>query len=199
MSRPLSPMSLPAPKQLKFTPGIVNGSISESASFLDHTRKVVFLLAAIFFMWLFCLFNKLKCQWIQMVPVGQLSIKKLAAVGQSGKLWRWKRSHHQWLLQFKWKWQKPWKLSEWIKHSDETIMRSRPRRHALVDIIWQHLCTSFLYPVHIWQPCMVWHKAGQGHELLQVIIWLESCWLNIRKQSSFLQQSLSSLNYSNKS
>lgn len=109
MSRPLSPMSLPAPKQLKFTPGIVNGSISESASFLDHTRK--------------------------MVPVGQLSIKKLAAVGQSGKLWRWKRSHHQWLLQFKWKWQKPWKLSEWIKHSDETIMRSRPRRHALVDII----------------------------------------------------------------
>ncbi|KAJ4714826.1 Kinesin-like protein [Melia azedarach] len=109
MSGPLSPMSLPAPKQLKFTPGIVNGSVRESAAFLDQTRK--------------------------MVPVGHLSMKKLATVGQSGKLWRWKRSHHQWLLQFKWKWQKPWKLSEWIKHSDETIMRSRPRPQALVDII----------------------------------------------------------------
>ncbi|KAH9663692.1 kinesin-like protein KIN-4A [Citrus sinensis] len=101
MSGPLSPVSLPAPKQLKFTPGIVNGSVRESAAFVDQTRK--------------------------MVPVGHLSMKKLATVGQPGKLWRWKRSHHQWLLQFKWKWQKPWKLSEWIKHSDETIMKSRPR------------------------------------------------------------------------
>ncbi|KAI9089302.1 hypothetical protein K1719_029581 [Acacia pycnantha] len=107
MSGPLSPMSLPAPKQLKFTSGIVNGSVRESAAFLDETRK--------------------------MIPFGQLSTKKLAAVGQAGKLWRWKRSHHQWLLQFKWKWQKPWKLSEWIKHSDETIMRSRPRALASID------------------------------------------------------------------
>ncbi|KAK1587858.1 hypothetical protein Q3G72_017552 [Acer saccharum] len=106
---PLSLMSLPAPKQLKFTPGIVNGSDRESAAFLDQTRK--------------------------MVPVGNLSMKKLATLGQTGKLWRWKRSHHQWLLQFKWKWQKPWKLSEWIKHSDETIMRSRPRQQALIDMI----------------------------------------------------------------
>lgn len=68
-----------------------------------------------------------------MVPVGQLSMKKLAVVGQAGKLWRWKRSHHQWLLQFKWKWQKPWRLSEWIRHSDETIMRARPRPHVLTD------------------------------------------------------------------
>ncbi|GAU42173.1 hypothetical protein TSUD_305180 [Trifolium subterraneum] len=67
-----------------------------------------------------------------MKPIGQLSMKKLAIVGQaSGKLWRWKRSHHQWLLQFKWKWQKPWRLSEWIRHSDETIMRARPRSQAL--------------------------------------------------------------------
>ncbi|XP_044469978.1 kinesin-like protein KIN-4A isoform X1 [Mangifera indica] len=109
MSEPLSPVSLPAPKQLKFTPGIANGSIKESAAFLDQTRK--------------------------MVPVGHLSMKKLATIGQTGKLWRWKRSHHQWLLQFKWKWQKPWKLSEWIKHSDETIMRSRPRQQALIDVI----------------------------------------------------------------
>ncbi|KAJ7942434.1 Kinesin-like protein [Quillaja saponaria] len=109
MSGPLSPMLLPAPKQLKFTPGIVNGSVRESATFLDETRK--------------------------MVPIGQLSTKKMANVGQTGKLWRWKRSHHQWLLQFKWKWQKPWKLSEWIKHSDETIMRSRPRPQALIDVM----------------------------------------------------------------
>lgn len=68
---------------------------------------------------------------MQMVPIGQLSMKKLAIVGQaSGKLWRWKRSHHQWLVQFKWKWQKPWRLSEWIRHSDETIMRARPRSQA---------------------------------------------------------------------
>ncbi|KAG6767000.1 hypothetical protein POTOM_028179 [Populus tomentosa] len=106
MSGHLSPMLLPAPKQLKFTPGIVNGPARESVAFLDQTGKIV--------------------------PVGHLSMKKLAALGQTGKLWRWKRSHHQWLLQFKWKWQKPWKLSEWIKHSDETIMRSRPRSQALV-------------------------------------------------------------------
>ncbi|PRQ48038.1 putative plus-end-directed kinesin ATPase [Rosa chinensis] len=106
MSGPLSPISLPAPKQLKFTPGIVSSSVQESATFLNQTRKLV--------------------------PVGQLSMKKLATVGQAGKLWRWKRSHHQWLLQFKWKWQKPWKLSEWIKHSDETLIRSRPRPQAQI-------------------------------------------------------------------
>ncbi|GLT50118.1 hypothetical protein SLA2020_236260 [Shorea laevis] len=108
LSSPLSPISLPAPKQVKFTPGVVSGSVGEVAV-VDQKRK--------------------------MAPVGQLSMKKLATVGQTGKLWRWKRSHHQWLLQFKWKWQKPWKLSEWIKHNDETIMRSRPRAQALVEII----------------------------------------------------------------
>ncbi|KAK8673137.1 hypothetical protein V6N13_111491 [Hibiscus sabdariffa] len=41
LSGPLSPASLPAPKQLKFTPGFVNGSIRESATFLDQTRKKV--------------------------------------------------------------------------------------------------------------------------------------------------------------
>ncbi|KAJ4965283.1 hypothetical protein NE237_017132 [Protea cynaroides] len=102
MSGPLSPMSVPAQKQLKYTAGIANGSLRESAAFLDQSRK--------------------------MVPIGQLSMKKLAVVGQAGKLWRWKRSHHQWLLQFKWKWQKPWRLSEWIRHSDETIVRARPRQ-----------------------------------------------------------------------
>ncbi|KAA8531670.1 hypothetical protein F0562_006613 [Nyssa sinensis] len=104
-----SPVSLPAPKQLKYTAGIANGSVRESVAFLDESRK--------------------------MIPMGQLTMKKLAVVGQAGKLWRWKRSHHQWLLQFKWKWQKPWKLSEWIKHSDETIMRSRPRTQALADMM----------------------------------------------------------------
>ncbi|KAJ4962505.1 hypothetical protein NE237_022444 [Protea cynaroides] len=105
MSGPLSPMSVPAQKQLKYTAGIANGSVRDSAVSLDQTRK--------------------------MVPIGQLSMKKLAVVGQGGKLWRWKRSHHQWLLQFKWKWQKPWRLSEWIRHSDETIVRARPRNAEL--------------------------------------------------------------------
>uniref|UniRef100_A0A2N9GY49 Kinesin motor domain-containing protein n=1 Tax=Fagus sylvatica TaxID=28930 RepID=A0A2N9GY49_FAGSY len=108
MSGPLSPMSVPAQKQLKYTPGIANGSVRESAAFIDQRK---------------------------MVPIGQLSMKKLAVVGQAGRLWRWKRSHHQWLVQFKWKWQKPWRLSEWIRHSDETIMRSRPRPQALPDMM----------------------------------------------------------------
>ncbi|XP_075082311.1 kinesin-like protein KIN-4A isoform X4 [Nicotiana tabacum] len=109
MSGPPSPIPVPAQKQLKYSAGIANASIREAAAFIDQTRK--------------------------MVPLGQLSMKKLTVAGQGGKLWRWKRSHHQWLLQFKWKWQKPWKLSEWIRHSDETIMRSRPRTQALPDIM----------------------------------------------------------------
>lgn len=105
MNGPLSPISVPAQKQLKYTAGIANGSVRESTAFIDQTRK--------------------------MVPIGHLPTKKLAVIGQSGKLWRWKRSHHQWLVQFKWKWQKPWRLSEWIRHSDETIMRAKPRLQAL--------------------------------------------------------------------
>ncbi|XWS14738.1 hypothetical protein CRYUN_Cryun35bG0034200 [Craigia yunnanensis] len=107
MNGSLSPMSVPAQKQLKYSPGIVNVPARESAAFIDQTRK--------------------------MVPLGQLPMKKLIAIGQAGngKLWRWKRSHHQWLVQFKWKWQKPWRLSEWIRHSDETIIRARPRSQAL--------------------------------------------------------------------
>ncbi|CAK7337713.1 unnamed protein product [Dovyalis caffra] len=46
MSGPLSPMSLPAPKQLKFTPGIVNGSARESVAFLDKTGKAIYALSA---------------------------------------------------------------------------------------------------------------------------------------------------------
>ncbi|CAH2064513.1 unnamed protein product [Thlaspi arvense] len=56
-------------------------------------------------------------------------MKAMKKMGQSGKLWKWKRSHHQWLLQFKWKWQKPWKLSEWIKHNDETTMLFMSKTH----------------------------------------------------------------------
>ncbi|XP_011074401.1 kinesin-like protein KIN-4A [Sesamum indicum] len=112
MSGPLSPIPVPAQKQLKYTPGIANGSVRELAAFMDQTRK--------------------------MVPIGHLSMKKLALAGHGGKLWRWKRSHHQWLLQFKWKWQKPWRLSEWIKHSDETIMRARPRPQSLPDVMYRN-------------------------------------------------------------
>ncbi|XP_038985794.1 kinesin-like protein KIN-4A isoform X2 [Phoenix dactylifera] len=101
-STPLSPVALPAQKQLKYTAGIANSPSKGTATF-----------------------NK---QPLKMVPIGHLSMgKKTAVVGKAGKLWRWKRSHHQWLLQFKWKWQKPWKLSAWIRHSDETIMRARAR------------------------------------------------------------------------
>ncbi|KAK8996875.1 hypothetical protein V6N11_020371 [Hibiscus sabdariffa] len=107
MNGSLSPMSVPAQKQLKYSPGIANGPTRESAAFIDQTRM--------------------------MVSLGQLPMKKLVAIGQAGngKLWRWKRSHHQWLVQFKWKWQKPWRLSEWIRHSDETIIRTRSRSQAL--------------------------------------------------------------------
>ncbi|KAH9315380.1 hypothetical protein KI387_024007, partial [Taxus chinensis] len=56
------------------------------------------------------------------VSMGPVGGTKLAG-GQTGKLWRWKRSHQQWMLQFKWKWQKPWRLSEWIRHNDETMTR----------------------------------------------------------------------------
>ncbi|KAL0714007.1 hypothetical protein Bca4012_020985 [Brassica carinata] len=56
-------------------------------------------------------------------------MKAMKKMGQSGKLWKWKRSHHQWLLQFKWKWQKPWKLSEWIKQNDETAMLFMSKTH----------------------------------------------------------------------
>ncbi|GJN12916.1 hypothetical protein PR202_ga31241 [Eleusine coracana subsp. coracana] len=103
---PLSPVAVPAQKQLKYSAGIVNSPSKGIA-----------------------IFNK---DHLKMIPIAQLSVgKKVSISAQSGKLWRWKRSHHQWLLQFKWKWQKPWKLSEMIRHSDETISRARPRPQLL--------------------------------------------------------------------
>lgn len=101
-STPASPIPAPAQKQLKYTPGIANDRGREAPFFTNQPLK--------------------------MIPLGQSSMgKKIAAAGQGGKLWRWKRSHHRWLMQFKWKWQKPWRLSELIRHSDETIMRTKPR------------------------------------------------------------------------
>ncbi|KAJ8772897.1 hypothetical protein K2173_028074 [Erythroxylum novogranatense] len=105
MNGPVSPISVPAQKQLKYTPGIASGSVRESAAFIDKTRK--------------------------MVPLGQMPSRRLSGSGQGGRLWRWKRSHHQWLLQFKWKWQKPWRLSEMIRQSDETIIKAKPRPQSL--------------------------------------------------------------------
>ena len=103
---PLSPVAVPAQKQLKYSAGIVNSPSKGIAAFNKQQPK--------------------------MVPIAQLLVgKKVSIAGQSGKLWRWKRSHHQWLLQFKWKWQKPWKLSEMIRHSDKTITRARPRPQLL--------------------------------------------------------------------
>nr|GMD93830.1 kinesin-like protein KIN-4A isoform X1 [Ipomoea batatas] len=112
MTGALSPMPVPAQKQLKYTAGIANALVTESASFVNQSRK--------------------------MVPMGEVSMKKLTIIGQGGKLWRWKRSHHQWLLQFKWKWQKPWRLSELIRQSDETIVRAKPRTLALPNIKRSH-------------------------------------------------------------
>ncbi|OIS97045.1 kinesin-like protein kin-4a [Nicotiana attenuata] len=104
-SGPLSPVPVRAQKQLKYSAGIASASFREAATSIDQTRK--------------------------MEQLGQLSMKKPKAAGQGGKLWRCKRSHHQWLLQFKWKWQKPWRLSEWIRHDNETMMRARHRKRAL--------------------------------------------------------------------
>ncbi|EFJ10856.1 hypothetical protein SELMODRAFT_127100 [Selaginella moellendorffii] len=48
---------------------------------------------------------------------------------QTGKLWKWKQSHQQrWSFHFKWKWQKPWRLSEWVRHGEESIERVRPSK-----------------------------------------------------------------------
>ncbi|KAI4366448.1 hypothetical protein MLD38_022323 [Melastoma candidum] len=58
MSGPLSPVSVPAQKQLKYTPGIVNGSSRDSAAFMDR----------------------------KMVPLGHHSMLR-STVGQAGKLW----------------------------------------------------------------------------------------------------------------
>lgn len=43
-SGPLSPIPVPAQKQLKYTAGIANGSYRESAAFVDQTRKVQLIL-----------------------------------------------------------------------------------------------------------------------------------------------------------
>lgn len=99
-STPSSPLPVPAQKQLKYTAGIVNSPNKQIASLSS----------------------------MKLIPIGQFPTANKLTIGRhSGKLWRWKRSHHQWLLQFKWKWQKPWRLSELIRHSDETIMRPKPR------------------------------------------------------------------------
>ncbi|KAI7730932.1 hypothetical protein M8C21_032489 [Ambrosia artemisiifolia] len=63
----------------------------------------------------------------KMIPMEHVPMKKLPLGEQTGKISRWKRSHDEWLVQFKWKWQKPWKLSQLIRscdqirNSDETL------------------------------------------------------------------------------
>ena len=154
MSGPLSPVSVPAQKQLKYTPGIANGSVRETAAFIDQTRKVSLLLLLLPLRAWICVVawpRKWDVLWVQMVPLGQLSMKTLAVAGQGGKLWRWKRSHHQWLLQFKWKWQKPWRLSELIRHSDETVLRAKPRQQVLPRKVWCSVVTRLFLPdTHLW-------------------------------------------------
>ncbi|KAI3669796.1 hypothetical protein L6452_41208 [Arctium lappa] len=55
----------------------------------------------------------------KMVPIAHVCMKKLPLGEQKGKVSRWRRSHDEWLIQFKWKWQKPWKLSQLIRIGDE--------------------------------------------------------------------------------
>lgn len=57
MSGALFTRSLPAPKQLKFTPGIANGSVKESPTLLNPTQKVTYLINATL---VFCIFSLLK-------------------------------------------------------------------------------------------------------------------------------------------
>ncbi|KAK9067039.1 hypothetical protein SSX86_014363 [Deinandra increscens subsp. villosa] len=62
----------------------------------------------------------------KMIPMSHVSMKKLPLDEQQiGKISRWRRSHDEWLIQFKWKWQKPWKLSnlisDQIRNSDEKL------------------------------------------------------------------------------
>ncbi|KAI3777124.1 hypothetical protein L1987_46918 [Smallanthus sonchifolius] len=59
----------------------------------------------------------------KMIPMAHMSMKKLPLGEQMGKISRWRRSHDEWLIQFKWKWQKPWKLSHLIKTSDQVRNR----------------------------------------------------------------------------
>ncbi|KAK1363794.1 kinesin-like protein KIN-4A [Heracleum sosnowskyi] len=93
-----SPRFLPAEKQSKYKAGIVNKPIGDSTALTDSKKE--------------------------MRSIESLSSEKMRYLRQGGKLWRWKRSHHQWLLQFKWRWQKPWKLLQLLKHSDEIALSS---------------------------------------------------------------------------
>ncbi|XP_076933873.1 kinesin-like protein KIN-4A [Bidens hawaiensis] len=52
----------------------------------------------------------------KMIPIAHVLMKKLPLGEQMMN--RWRRSHDEWLIQFKWKWQKPWKLSHLIKTND---------------------------------------------------------------------------------
>lgn len=53
-------MSVPAQKQLKYTPGIANGSARELAAFVDHARKVGVVPELNFILEVVFLFLKLK-------------------------------------------------------------------------------------------------------------------------------------------
>ena len=56
-------------------------------------------------------------------------VRRQISVQRPGKLSRWRRSHHRWLLEFKWRWQKPWSLSEVIRQSDHIAPRTWPLPH----------------------------------------------------------------------
>lgn len=80
----------------------------------------------------------------KMRSIKSLSSEEMRYIRQGGKLWRWKRSHHQWLLQFKWRWQKPWKLLQLLKHSDEIALSSG---HHLV-VRWAYKSIIYRFRRH---------------------------------------------------
>ncbi|XP_017219919.1 kinesin-like protein KIN-4A isoform X2 [Daucus carota subsp. sativus] len=92
-----SPRFLPAEKLSMFKAGTANMAIRDLAALTDSKK---------------------------MRPLKSLSLERMRYIRQGGKLWRWKRSHQQWLLQFKWRWQKPWKLLQWLKESEEILLSS---------------------------------------------------------------------------
>ena len=57
--------------------------------------------------------------------------KEKASIGRSQNFTSWR------LGCFKWKWQKPWRLSKWIRNSDETMTRMIPRGHMSLYMVYK--------------------------------------------------------------
>lgn len=123
---------------------------------------------------------------VQMIPIENMSMKKLALCEQKGKISRWRRSHDEWLLQFKWRWQKPWKLShlirtsDQIRNSDETLKgQDLPLR--LGSTSWPSLNTGVFYS-SVYRVQIQWQHPKRASNLnddgfTNDMTWdIQSCW-----------------------